>query len=768
MACFCFGGKNGGVEDAGARPLPPLEPIKYIILGPNNSGRRTLAKNLQYSEGFRAAGLSEQQFRRIRLNVQISAARALLLGASGGRVPPEASKDLEEMVNIPLDDMVNSPEKEKQFLDAATAFAKLDSVFRACSRPGNPASRNVSTSFFLKAESMFTDKYTPSKMAILCSNPAEKTINDAKNGTAQHMDLDVPITILPDQAWEKRELPEDITGPYVVVITVPIDECVECLPRKSIDTTKSPEPSTPSTPSEKDDGKPKAEELTEPAEEKKDKEEKPSEEKDGEKTEKKEDGEMVEPSEKKEEAKPEAAEEKNVEESKKDDEKPEEEKEKKVEEPKKKKAEPEPSQAAVSDDATTTTTTTVPAKNRVLAALDAIDAIKDSKLITNALRIYVAFTHSDLFSNLYPKLGDIRGSFPSYDGPGIPQKAFAYIGQLFADKFKVQCQWVEAPLLDEGFVKNSSLPKILELVTEKVNQRLAEEKRRRAAQPKRKLKPGEGVVAPKVKESKKLSVTSGHVSDIGKRKTNEDAFVAIDAFDDDRFLSNDTLSYYGVYDGHGGSVVANLCSQHVHPAVIFNPSFPNDPDTFFKAGFAEADKKMTVPDDKSGATAATLIIFGKMLYFANLGDSECILVSRASKSAPYARVLLSQKHSVSDPAEKKRIQDLGGMIVFNRLFGTLAVSRAFGDVEFKKPGKEYVSIEPAITSRPLSRNDQFAIVACDGLWDKVTYDDAMREAARLKEAGKSPEEVARHLCNLTIERGSGDNVTIIVVYFKWS
>ena len=407
----------------------------------------------------------------------------------------------------------------------------------------------------------------------------------------------------------------------------------------------------------------------------------------------------------------------------------------------------------------------------MLVALDDVEAVKDSKLLANAVRVYVVLTHTDLFGAQYPKLGDVRTSFPEYDGPGKAKNALEYIGAQFAARLKPgvkECQVLDSALLDEGFVKNDTLPKLLEPVTRMVSERAAEEKRRQQAAPRRKLRPGEGISAPKSKESKKLRVTSGYVSEMGRRKTNEDAFIVIDAFDEEPFQSNDTLSYYGVYDGHGGSVVADLCSQHVHKSVIFHPAFPADPATFFTAGYADADKKMAVPDDKSGATAATLIVFGKMLYFANLGDSECILVSRAGRSAPYARTLLSQKHSVADPSEKKRIQGLGGMVVFNRLFGTLAVSRAFGDTEFKKPGKEYVSVEPNIVSRPLTRHDQFAIVACDGLWDKVSYDDAMREAARLKDAGKSPDDIARHLCQLTLDRGSTDNVTIIVVFFNWS
>ena len=151
MACFCFGGKNAGraADDAGARPLPPLEPIKYIILGPSNTGRRTLAKHLRYAAGFKSDSLSPEDLRRLRLSVQLSAAKALLLGARGGRVPEDACKELETAADTPLSGLVDDPEREKQFLQAAASFAKLDSVFRACSRPGNPALRDVATALFV-------------------------------------------------------------------------------------------------------------------------------------------------------------------------------------------------------------------------------------------------------------------------------------------------------------------------------------------------------------------------------------------------------------------------------------------------------------------------------------------------------------------------------------------------------------------------------------------------------------------------------------------
>lgn len=636
---------------------------------------------------------------------------------------------------------------------------------------------------------MFSESYVPTKMDVLCAEPETPAIDKTEEFTAQHMNVPVPIVLLPDDAWTQHTLPE-MKGRYVVVVTVPVDECVH--PAQKPNGTPEQEGEAKDdedVPEEKKEdgqetGEGESKEETAPEEEKKE-EEKVDEPKEGEGGDEESKEETAPEEEKEEEV--EEKEEKEIESLEKEEKKAEKETDGEMEEGERE-VEAEMHELESADDAagtTTTTTTTEPqetkeveetttstTKDRVLITLDDVEAVKDSKLLTNAVRVYVVLTHTDLFGAQYPKLGDVRGSFPEYDGPGKPKNALEYIGAQFAARLKAggvkECSVLDSALLDEGFVKNDTLPKLLEPVTRVVSERAAEEKRRRQAQPRRRLRPGEGISAPKSKESKRLRVTSGYVSEMGRRKTNEDAFLAIDAFDEEPFQSNDTLSYYGVYDGHGGSVVADLCSQHVHRSLIFHPAFPADPATFFTAGYADADKKMAVPDDKSGATAATLIVFGKMLYFANLGDSECILVSRAGRGAPYARTLLSQKHSVADPAEKKRIQSLGGMVVFNRLFGTLAVSRAFGDTEFKKPGKEYVSVEPNIVARPLTRHDLFAIVACDGLWDKVSYDDAMREAARLKEAGKSPDDIARHLCQLTLDRGSTDNVTIIVIFFNWS
>ena len=65
-------------------------------------------------------------------------------------------------------------------------------------------------------------------------------------------------------------------------------------------------------------------------------------------------------------------------------------------------------------------------------------------------------------------------------------------------------------------------------------------------------------------------------------------------------------------------------------------------------------------------------------------------------------------------------------VVFGRVLGSLAVSRALGDMDFKYPYNKaeghFVSGDPYIQKFELSPKNPFLVIACDGLWDKVTYE----------------------------------------------
>ena len=82
-------------------------------------------------------------------------------------------------------------------------------------------------------------------------------------------------------------------------------------------------------------------------------------------------------------------------------------------------------------------------------------------------------------------------------------------------------------------------------------------------------------------------------------------------------------------------------------------------------------------EDKSGSTAVCCLISPTHFYIANCGDSRAVLC-RNGVPAVY-----TQDHKPSVPAEKKRIQEAGGSVMIHRVNGTLAVSRALGDFDYK-------------------------------------------------------------------------------------
>jgi len=134
-------------------------------------------------------------------------------------------------------------------------------------------------------------------------------------------------------------------------------------------------------------------------------------------------------------------------------------------------------------------------------------------------------------------------------------------------------------------------------------------------------------------------------------------------------------------------------------------------------------------------------------------------------------VLLSEKHKPGEASEKERIKAAGGHVVFGRVMGSLAVARAFGDREFKVPCNrshaDFVSAEPHINNITVSNTDEFLIVSCDGLWDKMSYQDAVEIVGRSRNVDNlNPTEAAQRLVTEAITRGTLDNVTVVVTYLS--
>lgn len=108
-----------------------------------------------------------------------------------------------------------------------------------------------------------------------------------------------------------------------------------------------------------------------------------------------------------------------------------------------------------------------------------------------------------------------------------------------------------------------------------------------------------------------------------------------------------------------------------------------------------------------------------------MGDSHIVLSRNIVKEEA---IVLSREHKASENSEKERIKNLGGTVIRNRVFGDLSISRSLGDLNYKQPKQQvnYVSNEAHISHVSLTQNNNFIIIASDGLWDTVSPKEAIR------------------------------------------
>lgn len=108
---------------------------------------------------------------------------------------------------------------------------------------------------------------------------------------------------------------------------------------------------------------------------------------------------------------------------------------------------------------------------------------------------------------------------------------------------------------------------------------------------------------------------------------------------------------------------------------------------------------------------------------ANAGDTRCVLAGKGKAKD------LSTDHKPDLPNEKRRVQRAGGFVDEGRVNGVIAISRAIGDWEYKntslKPEECAVTVYPEVTIEQIRPEHDFMIIACDGIWDCMTSQQAV-------------------------------------------
>ncbi|KRX83102.1 putative protein phosphatase 2C T23F11.1, partial [Trichinella sp. T6] len=236
---------------------------------------------------------------------------------------------------------------------------------------------------------------------------------------------------------------------------------------------------------------------------------------------------------------------------------------------------------------------------------------------------------------------------------------------------------------------------------------------------------------------------------------------------------DEKVSFFGVYDGHGGACASRYASCHLHKAIAQTKAFAEgDLVEAIKQGFLDVDKDMLENHGNlvgvAGTTAVIVMLKEDTLFCGNVGDSRAV-ISAGGVAEP-----LSFDHKPVNEGEIKRIFSAGGWVEFNRVNGNLAMSRALGDFIYKacqekSPKEQIVTAYPDVVSRSLTDADEFIVLACDGVWDVMTNQEVVDFCRERIAAGLAPEKICEELllqclapdCQMG---GLGcDNMTVILV-----
>lgn len=241
------------------------------------------------------------------------------------------------------------------------------------------------------------------------------------------------------------------------------------------------------------------------------------------------------------------------------------------------------------------------------------------------------------------------------------------------------------------------------------------------------------------------------------------------------FLPEDKNSFFfAIYDGHGGNEIAYYAAANVHQFVAQAYQNCQSMEQALVTGIKRADSALKNTQylneraQSSGSTAIIVVIKDNKLYVANVGDSRALL-SRAGKVIP-----LSVDHKPNREDEKQRIEQAGGNVNdvegIARVNGNLAISRSIGDHALRDAG---IIATPEITVTTLTDEDDFILLACDGVFESQTKIDnelvisiIQQSLNENKHTCDKAEKAAKLVANLAYTKGSGDNISVLVITLK--
>jgi serine/threonine protein phosphatase PrpC len=167
--------------------------------------------------------------------------------------------------------------------------------------------------------------------------------------------------------------------------------------------------------------------------------------------------------------------------------------------------------------------------------------------------------------------------------------------------------------------------------------------------------------------------------------------------------------------------------------------------------------------EESGSTAVCVLVDDANIYCGNIGDSRAVLCKNRTA------IQLSLDHKPCLEEESTRIRANGGQVsghyMVSKNGDVLGVSRAVGDVAFRSPLNNILISTPTMSRHARSSEDDFVVLACDGLFDVLSNQAVCNFVLKALEDGMSLDSISESLTQKAVDKGSKDNVTVIIVWF---
>ncbi|RLM69785.1 hypothetical protein C2845_PM17G12240 [Panicum miliaceum] len=273
-----------------------------------------------------------------------------------------------------------------------------------------------------------------------------------------------------------------------------------------------------------------------------------------------------------------------------------------------------------------------------------------------------------------------------------------------------------------------------------------------------------------------------HVAaDRGRRRSQEDRAVCALGiripFVEQMRIKEVDVGVVAIFDGHNGAEASEMASKRFLGYFLLHVYFLLD--GIYSMMFRKSTGKLTYrevaifnnvfnlyKDDQSNHEE------GERRRKRNSIDHEEFALVNYDGPLYHARELTKDHHPDRED-ERSRVEAAGGYVIewagVYRVNGELALSRAIGDLPFKRYG---VISTPELTGwQILSENDTFLVASSDGIFEKMTMQDVCDLMLNAKlhvnqDLGSSAitqHNLADYVVRVALQKGTRDNVAAVVV-----